>query len=230
MFEELIKTIVATTKPHPLRVGIDGASAVGKTRLADELATCMRLRGRPVIRASGDDFHFPKSIRHRRGRISPEGYYRDAFDTPTLISRLLAPLGPGGDGVYRVASHSLTNDEVLTPTPRTATRDEVLLFDGMFLQRSETREYFDCMVYLTARTSVVRARAITRDLAYFGTEDEVQRIYAQRYDPAQQLYLDEAEPETHANFVIENSDPAAPALRRGQARDRQVTYLSEWRT
>jgi putative protein kinase ArgK-like GTPase of G3E family len=41
---------------HPLRVGIDGRSAAGKTTFADELAAALRGRGREVLRASLDDF------------------------------------------------------------------------------------------------------------------------------------------------------------------------------
>lgn len=47
-------------RTHPLRVlrvAIDGPDAAGKTTLADDLAAHLTGRGRPVIRASVDDFH-----------------------------------------------------------------------------------------------------------------------------------------------------------------------------
>ncbi len=42
---------------HPVRVGIDGVDAAGKTVLSDELAGSVRARGRHLIRASVDGFH-----------------------------------------------------------------------------------------------------------------------------------------------------------------------------
>ncbi len=55
--EAVARLIVAVTRPHPVRVAIDGIDAAGKTMLADELAAAIRDCGRPVIRASIDGFH-----------------------------------------------------------------------------------------------------------------------------------------------------------------------------
>jgi uridine kinase len=86
LLEELSGRIAAMERPHPVRVGIDGVDGVGKTTLANELVDPLRQRGLPVIRASIDGFHHPRTVRYRRGRSSPEGYYRDSFNddyTPT---------------------------------------------------------------------------------------------------------------------------------------------------
>jgi uridine kinase len=79
-------------------VGIDGPDAAGKTTLADRLAAV--LPG-PVLRMSGDDFLRPRGERHRRGELSPEGYYRDSVD----VGGFLAACRPGVgtlvvDGVF----------------------------------------------------------------------------------------------------------------------------------
>jgi uridine kinase len=73
-------------------VAVDGIDGAGKTTFADGLASRI---DRPVLRASEDDFHNPRAIRYRRGRWSPEGYYRDSFDIGSLVSLLLAPLARG---------------------------------------------------------------------------------------------------------------------------------------
>ena len=44
---------------HRLRVAIDGLTASGKTSLGHELAQGLARRGRPVLRASLDDFKQP---------------------------------------------------------------------------------------------------------------------------------------------------------------------------
>ncbi len=45
---------------HPLRVGIDGITASGKTTFAAELVRAVRDRGRPVVEVSFDDYHHPR--------------------------------------------------------------------------------------------------------------------------------------------------------------------------
>ena len=84
MLDTLARHVAAQHRPHPLRVAIDGVDAAGKTTLADELAEPVRALGRPVIRASVDDFHNPRAVRYRMGDDSPEGYFQDSFDLATI--------------------------------------------------------------------------------------------------------------------------------------------------
>ena len=84
--------LAAIKLPHPLRVGIDGVSASGKTVLADELAVVLQKMNREVIRTGIDGFHNPPEIRHRRGSMSVEGYVEDSFDYcggPQIRPRIL---------------------------------------------------------------------------------------------------------------------------------------------
>src|SRR5216683_3141726 len=100
VFDQLADRIVAITRPHPIRVAIDGRTVSGKTTLADALVAPLQKRGGSVIRASVDDFHRPSTERYARGRLSPEGFYLDTFDYLAVRVVLLAPLGPGGNRRY----------------------------------------------------------------------------------------------------------------------------------
>src|SRR5678810_31350 len=82
---------------HPLRVGIDGRSAAGKTTFADELATTLEARGVSVLRASIDDFH-PKGykFRSRQDDWTPELCLGEGFEYAAFRRLVLEPLGPGG--------------------------------------------------------------------------------------------------------------------------------------
>src|SRR5262245_44831250 len=91
LLARLADLVAAVRVPHTVRVAIDGVDAAGKTTLAGELDPLLVERGRPVIRASVDGFHRPRSERHRLGPTSPEGYYRDAFDYDALRRELLDP-------------------------------------------------------------------------------------------------------------------------------------------
>jgi uridine kinase len=73
VLNRLASIIISKKCAHPVRVAIDGVDAVGKTTLADELATLIQAAGHPVIRASLDGFHNPRAVRHQRGSDSPEG-------------------------------------------------------------------------------------------------------------------------------------------------------------
>src|SRR5690625_3720695 len=81
-----------------LSIAIDGRTAAGKTTFGHELATRIAERGRPVLRASLDDFRRPWRDRHLYDRESGKGYYRNAFDYDTAVDLLLSPASAGGTG------------------------------------------------------------------------------------------------------------------------------------
>jgi uridine kinase len=141
--EELLVDIASHLVRLPqqpvLRVAVDGVDAAGKSTLANGLATCIRRFGRPVIRASIDGFHNPRSIRYQRGALSADGFC-DSFDLTAIVNTLLAPLGPGGTRVYRTAIFDYRKDASLNRRLLRAEHGSILLFDGIFLSRPGTQE------------------------------------------------------------------------------------------
>jgi len=214
LVEELSSRIYQLHPGHPVRVAIDGIDAAGKTVFADALGEKLRTLDRHVIRASVDGFHNPAEVRRHRGPLSPDGYYHDSFDYTALRSSLLDPLGPGGDRRYRVAVFDFRTDRVVDSQPQTAPDDAILVFEGVFLLRPELRGSWDFSVFLRVDFGITVARAESRDLAMFGTADEVRERYERRYVPGQRLYLDEACPESVADLVIDNSDFERPFVVR----------------
>jgi uridine kinase len=65
-------------------VAVDGVDGAGKTVFANSLARRLEVLGRPVIRAGIDGFHNPRSVRYRRGKDSPEGFFLDSFNYDSL--------------------------------------------------------------------------------------------------------------------------------------------------
>ena len=63
MLGRLAEAVGSVAAVHPTRVAIDGPPAAGKTTLADDLAVVLREQGRDVIRATIDDFLFPRAQR-----------------------------------------------------------------------------------------------------------------------------------------------------------------------
>ena len=110
MLGHLAEAVGAINVAHPTRVAIDGPPAAGKTTLADELAVVLRTQGRDVIRATIDEFVFPRAQRYPRGEYSAEGCYFDTHDYDALSRVLLDPLGPGGDRRFQPAVYDRTAD------------------------------------------------------------------------------------------------------------------------
>lgn len=215
LLDELARRIAAVARPHPVRVGIDGWHGVGKTTLADGLRDRLAARGRPVIRASIDDFHHPSAVRYRQGRYSGRGYYEDAFDLAALRRRLLAPLGLAGDRRYVTAAFDLDADAPVAPDEREAPPDAILLCDGIFLFRPELDDAWDYRV-LVRRGS--RAGSLRRALRRAGreprTKEEWENLW-RRYDEAWRLYQGGATGVgrfRRADAVVDNTNLNAPRL------------------
>ncbi|MGH2493600.1 MAG: uridine kinase [Ktedonobacteraceae bacterium] len=212
VLSQLADTMVSLQHSHPLRVAIDGIDASGKTTLADQLVPVIERRGRPVIRASIDGFHRPRSQRYQRGPDSPAGYYEDSFDYPSLQSALLYPLGPQGSRRYRRAIFDVRHDVPLVTKEEQAPPNAILLFDGVFLLRPELNALWDYRIFIHVDFEVALQRAMVRDQALFGLPEAVQARYLQRYIPGQRLYFQIAHPQTRADVIVDNNDPAEPQL------------------
>ncbi|MEE4193731.1 MAG: hypothetical protein V2J07_00900 [Anaerolineae bacterium] len=210
--ETLTQTILSAKGVAPLRVGIDGIDAAGKTHLANGLAHALREAGYPVIRASIDGFHHPRAIRYRQGKYSPTGYYEDSFNYPLFKQYLLDPLSPGGSRQYRTAQFDHHTDQAIPAPLLTASEDDILICDGIFLFRRELLPYWDVKIFVEISFETSLQRALSRDLALLGSREQVIQRYQQRYIPAQQRYLESENPRETADIVIHNTDWRHPAI------------------
>jgi uridine kinase len=207
--DRLADRLASIQLPHPVRVGIDGVDGVGKTTLADQLVAPLQERGRPVIRASIDGFHNPRSVRHQSWLHSPEGYYRDSFNLGALTLMLLDPLGPGGSRRYRTAVFDYRIDSAVDGLQEKADPQALLLFDGVFLHRPELVDCWDFSLFLDADFSVTVPRMAKRD----GTSPELDDPLNRRYVEGQKLYLKECDPRRTANVIIDLTDFASPGVK-----------------
>lgn len=217
----LAEAVGSVTVAHPTRVAIDGPPAAGKTTLADELAIVLREQGRDVIRATIDDFLFPRAQRYPRGEFSAEGCYHDAHDHDALKRVLLDPLGPGGDRRFQPAVYDRATDAVLSPPVTTAPTDAVLVFDGVFLLRPELVDRWELRVFVSTALEKTVDRAVVRERRV-STRADIERRWRERYIPSQQFYLATAQPTQHADFVVHNDEPQRPAWETARRGDSEV--------
>ncbi|GMA23863.1 hypothetical protein GCM10025864_16220 [Luteimicrobium album] len=139
MSDDLDAVVERLTRAIPqdtsARVAVDGIGASGKTRFASSLTE--RVTGRPVVVLHADDFFNPPSVRHARGRSSPEGFWLDAYDLGALAAAAREPPG--------------------------ATRDALVLVEGAFLHRDELVGLWDFSVFLDVPFAEAARRMSERD-------------------------------------------------------------------
>ena len=166
-----------------------------------------------VIKASIDGFHNPRSIRYKRGKYSPKGYYYDSFNYDAIVTLLLKPLGPDGNLKYRTSVFNFRTDSK-TPSPiLTAPKNSILLFDGVFLLRKELLKYWDFKIFVDVEFNESVRRASVRDMDLFGSSEAACERYLKRYVPGQKIYLKTVNPKAIADVVVKNNNPEKPVLK-----------------
>ena len=208
----IARFLAAANLERPLKVGIDGIDAAGKTRFADHLATVLASHDRQVVRVSLDSFHNPRQQRYARGSLSPEGYFLDSFNLTRLVQDVLEPLSGTPPFTIRWAAFDHITDQPVKAEPEQIQANAVVLLDGIFLCREELRPYWDVVIFLDIPSELSLQRARTRDLALLGSAAVIEERYLQRYLPAQRFYLKTCLPVKRADFVINNRDPLHPRL------------------
>ena len=185
-------------------VGVDGVDGSGKSTFAEALAR--RVKTRPVVLIHLDDFLNPASIRHRRGRTSPEGFWLDSYDYDAFEAYVLRPLRADGDGRYRTRSYDPATDTGVRPPLRQAPQDALVVVEGMFLHRDGVSEAWDFSVFLDVPFHETARRMAARD----GSNPDPEHESMRRYVEGQRIYFATARPWQRASLVIENSDPDRP--------------------
>ncbi|MFF4948570.1 uridine kinase [Streptomyces chattanoogensis] len=209
LVEEIAKRIL-TLGQGRLLVGIDGFTAAGKTSFGHELAEWISAAGRPVLRATLDDFKRPWRDRHLYDRESGEGYYRNAYDYEAVKHLLLDPCRSSeATSCVLCSIDPLTQrDHSSEATPLEA--DAVLIVDGVFAFRPEINEYWDFRIWLHVHAELSVRRGAERDQNWAGSEAE--SIHRDRYLVAEGIYLQEVDPLPMMDVVIDNSAIARPQI------------------
>jgi len=212
LLQEAAEAIASLELAHPVRVGIDGASASGKTRFADSLVAPLEAMGRHVIRASIDGFHHPPEVRYRQGIDSVKGYVEDSFNKDAVIEQILRPLGPSGNRRYKESLYDFVNSSQTEAAFRQAHPDSVLIFEGVMLFCDQLGDFFDYRIFVDVDEETILDRALVRDVERLGGADTLRTKYNGRYLPGQRLYFERFRPKEKSHLVIDNRDYEAPLV------------------
>ncbi|UQN14751.1 nucleoside/nucleotide kinase family protein [Gulosibacter sp. ACHW.36C] len=190
-------------------IALDGFDGAGKSHLSSEIAECARSTGgRPLVRVSIDGFHHPRSVR-RAGGNGPEGFYRASYRYPDFRRCVVEPLRSGAP--ITSAIWDVARDEPVVAAPVTVPPHAIVLVDGIFLHRPELIDVWDATVWLEVPFAV----SVPRGNARFADEHDAdpEAPSNHRYVQGQRLYLQEAQPSAHADWVFDNTDLTRPQLR-----------------
>ncbi|HEY1346048.1 MAG TPA: hypothetical protein VGF54_13755 [Streptosporangiaceae bacterium] len=213
VLQRLARMITGIERPHPVRVGVDGFSAAGKSTLADELAAMVAGRGRACLRADLDDFKRPRAERPP----GPAGFYHGSFDLDAIRTFLLSPLGPGGDRHVRLKFFDQQSQAPFPVEVQSVPAGAIVIADGGYLLRPELGGLWDFRIFVEIDFGLVLARGAARDSAWMDSAQAAAERYRRYYIPAERMYDAEADPRSQADVIVDNRDVAGPVLRQGRA-------------
>ncbi|MEO6013913.1 MAG: uridine kinase [Devosia sp.] len=209
VFDALKARIADISGPGLTMVAIDGVDGAGKTMFADALAAHLEADEITAVRTGIDSFHNPRAIRHRRGKDSPEGFFRDSYNLDALRTQLLFPARIGLP--FHTAIFDHRTDRAVAVNPLVVPLPAVLIFDGLFLHRPELRDEWDLSVFLDVPFEVSYARMAKRDRS----DPNPMALSNRRYHQGQQLYFAECQPQKSADVLVDYSDLETPRIARG---------------
>lgn len=135
-------------RPHvsgrALVIGIGGAVAAGKSRIAEELAEALRARGLTVEIVGGDGFLLPNAVLAERGLMERKGF-PESYDADAL-ARFFGAVGRGDP---RLEAPTYSHPTYDVEGVRTFPRPDVLIFEGLFAL-SDAVEPLDLGLYVEA--------------------------------------------------------------------------------
>jgi uridine kinase len=190
-------------------IAVDGLDGSGKSVFARRLGEAL---GGQAVCLAVDDFRRPVSW-SRPDRSELDIYYDERYDLADLDRCLAAFLAGRPSCRYRPLDGA---SERLGPEQDLDFADATLaIVEGVFAARLP-HLHDACFIYLDIPREEAWRRVVARDLHKGRSEAEIWRRIQQRYLPAHERYLAECAPPDRAQLVIDNRDPTAPVVVRGE--------------
>ena len=187
-----------TEKERPFIVALDGLSGAGKTTIAEEAGKELtRFDCKPLI-IYIDNYIEAREKRYDTGRKEWEEYYYLQWDTEKLVRDLFKPLY-GGEQLIKLDFYDAPADshkrQELNVSP-----NQIVLVEGIFLQREEWKHYFDFTVFIDCPRELRYQRVLERD-SYIGNLQARLDKYENRYWRGEIHYLETEKPMDNADLV-----------------------------
>lgn len=92
------------------------------------------------------------------------------------------------------------NKDLVSTKQKTVAFDNIVLIEGIFLQRREWRDFYDFVIYVDCPGDLRQQRVLSRD-SYIGDYQAILNKYQNRYWPGEKYYLDNIKPANHADLI-----------------------------
>lgn len=187
---------------RPYIIGIDGLSGAGKTTLVEKLQDNLIDEGFKLEVIHIDDLIEVRAKRYNTGHPEWYEYYILQWDVHQIRENIFKAIHkrskdihlkfyePESDQSYRKSIH--------------LEQCNMVIVEGIFLQRKEWSAFFDYMIYLDCPKNVRYDRVLQRD-AYIGDLNERVSKYERRYWMAEDYYLIEENPLENSDMVLKDS-------------------------
>ncbi|WP_404333169.1 kinase [Mesobacillus maritimus] len=175
-------------------LGIDGLSRSRKTTLVKKVENHLRGLNIPVCLFHIDDYIVERKRRYNTVYEEWYEYYYLQWDVECLTETFFKELKMSKElNLLKYERYSDTQELQVVSIPDTC----VIIIEGVFLQRSEWRTFFDYMIYLDCS----REKRFKRESGV--TQNNLKK-FKERYWKAEDYYIKTVFPTNQANFVISN--------------------------
>lgn len=210
---QLAEIILARPGSAPYLVAINGKDASGKTVFSDNLASYLKSQtNREIIRISIDDFMNERAIRRTPASSEGEACYRYTINFDLFKQYALDPFLPSGSLTYKTKVFDFVSDSVALSEDKHASKDAIVVIDGVFLLKESLLDYWSLKVLLEINDETTIERGAKRDVERIGDYATARQRYVDRYVVSQAIYYSEAQPSRQADIVIDNNDYQSPKV------------------
>ncbi len=213
VYTALSEKILSTESDAPILIAINGKDGSGKTMMADLLADFLSSKtNREIIRISVDDFMNRRAIRYTPAASAGRGCYDYTFNFDGFIKNVLIPLQANGSWEYRIKIFDHATDAESHSPIQTATKDAIIIVDGVFLYKQNLVNYWDLKILLDTDDETAIERGAQRDTERLGSYEVARQKYIDRYIASQTIYYNEESPQERADIIIDNNKVDSPFI------------------
>nr|WP_040209494.1 kinase [Neobacillus jeddahensis] len=190
----ILNMILKMEQGKRMILGIDGLSRSGKTTLVKNIEHQLQEMNKNVCIFHIDDYIVERKRRYNTGCEEWYEYYSLQWDVEWLKENFFKKLKASTElSLLKYETISDTQRAQNVKLPDTC----LIIIEGVFLQRSEWRAFFDYMIYVDCS----RDKRFKRESA--GTQNNLKK-FSERYWKAEDYYVETVLPMELANLVIIN--------------------------
>lgn len=184
-------------------VGVDGLGGAGKTTFVEKLKIDLENKGYNVLVLHLDDYIVETNKRYETGFEEWYEYYYLQWDIQLLQVELFEKLR-AGQKMLQLPLYDRGKDTIFTKEVYLAPA-QIVVVEGIFLQRREWRSYFDYVAFLDCPYHERKKRVLNRDL-YIGDYNKRLKKYEERYWVAEEQYMNLENPLEKADVIYNSSN------------------------